>query len=176
MKLILAALFVILAIIPDAAVANPPQGFAVHATPQDVPEIRFTDGDGRALTLADFRGRTILVNIWATWCPPCIREMPTLDNLQAELGGPGFEVVALSIDRAGTTVVKRFFKKIGLSNLSLYIDETSRAAAALRAFGLPATVLIDPEGRELGRLIGPAQWDTPEMVAFLRSFIPDRAK
>jgi thiol-disulfide isomerase/thioredoxin len=151
---------------PDAVAA--PHGFAIHDAPREVPEIRFADAAGNGRSLADFRGRTILLNIWATWCPPCIKEMPTLDRLQAELGGPDFEVVALSIDRAGPEVVRSFYDKIGVRNLALYIDETGRAAARLGAFGFPATVLIDPERREIGRLIGPAEWEAPDMIDFLR--------
>lgn len=148
-----------------------PQGFAVHDAPREIPQLVFADGNGREASLAEFGGRTILLNVWATWCPPCVEEMPTLDALQAELGGDGFEVVALSIDSAGPEVVRKFYERTGLAFLKLYIDESTRAAATLGAFGLPVTLLIDPEGRELGRLVGPAEWDDPEMVAFLREFI-----
>jgi thiol-disulfide isomerase/thioredoxin len=171
MKLFLAAILAVLAMPVHVAVAAPPQRFAIHETPQEVPELRFADGAGRERTLADFRGRTILLNIWATWCPPCLKEMPALDNLQAELGGSGFEVVALSIDRAGPEVVRQFYERVGVKNLTLYIDETGRAVNNMRAFGLPASVLIDAEGRELGRLIGPAEWDAPEMIDFLKGFV-----
>lgn len=155
----------------ERAVAEPPQGFVLHAIPKALPEIAFADGEGRPLGLTDFRGRTVLLNVWATWCPPCVKEMPTLDRLQAELGGPGFEVVALSIDRAGPEVVRRFYERTEVEHLALYIDVTGRAANTLGAFGLPLTVLIDAEGRELGRLIGSAEWDTPAMIAFLRGFV-----
>ena len=148
-----------------------PQGFALHEAPQDLPNIRFATEDGTKGTLEDFRGKVILLNLWATWCPPCVEEMPTLDALQAELGGPGFEVVALSIDRAGPDVVRKFLDRIGLKNLGLYVDDTGLSFTALRVVGLPATLLIDAEGRELGRLIGPADWDDPEMVAFLRGHL-----
>ena len=154
-----------------SALAAPPQNFALHETPREVPELAFADAEGREVTLDDFRGRTVLLNVWATWCPPCVKEMPMLDALQAELGGEDFHVVALSIDRAGPDAVREFYDRTGVENLPLYIDESSRASAALGAFGLPATLLLDPQGREIGRLIGPAEWDAPEMVAFLRGII-----
>ncbi|MFQ5566596.1 MAG: TlpA family protein disulfide reductase [Paracoccaceae bacterium] len=110
----------------------------------------------------------MLLNIWATWCAPCLREMPTLDRLQAQLGGPDFEVVALSIDRAGLKVVQNFYEKVGIQHLAMYIDSTGKGVRKLGISGLPTTFLIDRAGRELGRLIGPAEWDSSEMVAFIR--------
>ena len=154
-----------------AFAAEGPQGFAIHDTPRELPNVRFVTEDGtRKYLLDDFQGRTVLLNVWATWCPPCVEEMPTLDALQGELGGPGFEVVAVSIDRAGPEVVRRFFDRIGIENLEMYVDETAMAATALRAPGLPATILIDEDGREVGRLMGPADWDDPEMVEFLKGY------
>jgi thiol-disulfide isomerase/thioredoxin len=144
---------------------------SLHDTPRPLPKIRFQDGDGGSLTLADFRGKVVLLNIWATWCGPCRREMPTLDRLQATLGGPDFEVVALSIDRAGVGVVIEFYAEVGVEHLAKYIDESGKAARQLSAVGLPTTLLIDREGREIGRHVGPAEWDTPEMVAFIRQHL-----
>jgi thiol-disulfide isomerase/thioredoxin len=117
------------------------------------------------------RGKTVLLNIWATWCVPCREEMPTLDTLEAELGGPAFEVVPLSVDRAGPEAVRKFYAEIGIEHLSLYINTSMRASFDLQAPGLPTTLLIDSEGRELGRLVGPAEWDTPEMIAFLKNHL-----
>lgn len=141
---------------------------SLHDTPQAVPEMRFKDGDGRSLSLADFRGKVVLLNIWATWCGPCREEMPTLDRLQAELGGPDFQVVALSIDRAGLGVVSEFYDEIGIQHVAKYIDESGKASRQLNAVGLPTTLLIDRKGREIARHVGPAEWDTPEMVAFFQ--------
>lgn len=149
-----------------AATAEP-QAFVMHETPKPLPAIRFESETGETLTLADFRGKTVLLNIWATWCVPCREEMPTLDALQAELGGADFQVVPLSIDRAGPDVVREFFTEIGIRHLGLYIDASMQASFDLAAVGLPTTLLIDNEGRELGRLVGPTEWDTPEMIAFL---------
>ena len=147
------------------------QNFTLHEAPRPLPELRFEDAEGRALSLADFRGKVVLLNIWATWCGPCRREMPTLDRLQAQLGGPEFEVVALSIDRAGLEVVREFYDEIGIERLAMYIDSSGEAARDLGVLGLPTTLLVDRNGRELGRLIGPAEWDTPAMVAFIREYL-----
>jgi thiol-disulfide isomerase/thioredoxin len=123
------------------------------------------------MSLADFRGKVVLLNIWATWCAPCRREMPTLERLQAELGGPDFEVVALSIDRKGLSVVKEFYEELGLQQLGIYVDASGTASRELSALGIPTTLLIDHEGNEVGRLAGPAEWDSPEMVTFIRGYI-----
>jgi thiol-disulfide isomerase/thioredoxin len=141
---------------------------SLHEAPQPIPDIRFQDGESRSLTLADFRGKVVLLNIWATWCGPCRREMPTLDRLQATLGGPDFQVVALSIDRAGMKVVSAFYAETGIEHLARYIDESGRTTQPLKVPGLPTTLLIDREGREIARHVGPAEWDTPAMVAFFK--------
>ena len=141
----------------------------MHASPRALPEIGFVDGAGKPKKLADFRGKTVLLNVWATWCPPCREEMPSLDRLQKALGGPGFEVVALSIDAGGVQVVERFYKEIGIASLAVYVDSTMRAASQLVTPGVPTTLLIDREGRELGRHAGPATWDDPEVVGLISS-------
>ena len=146
----------------------------LHDTPRPVPEVAFTDGEGEPLTLDAWRGKIVLLNIWATWCGPCREEMPTLDRLQARLGGDRFEVVALSIDRAGVSVVAEFFEEIGIEHLRTFIDDSGKAARDLKVFGLPATLLIGRDGQELGRLVGPAEWDTPEMIAFLKAVIANQ--
>jgi thiol-disulfide isomerase/thioredoxin len=150
--------------------ADAPQMFAVHPEPKPVPEIQFQDSEGKDLTLADFRGKVVLLNIWATWCVPCRREMPTLDRLQAQLGGPDFQVLALSIDRAGFEAITKFYAEVGVKHLGMYLDSSSQAAAALSAVGLP-TLLIDRDGREIGRLVGPAEWDSPDMIAFIQGYL-----
>lgn len=146
--------------------------FAVYATPRALPNLRFTDANGRAMTLQAFRGKFVLLNIWATWCPPCRREMPTLDRLQTKLGGPNFEVVALSIDRGGPFVVKTFFDEVEIKALRIYVDSSSGAVADnLGAAGIPVTLLIDREGREIGRKLGPAEWDSAKMIHLMRGYI-----
>jgi len=171
LALALALLAASLVLTRAASATEAPANFAVHEIPKPVPEISFQDGDGQFRTLADFAGKVVLLNIWATWCVPCRNEMPTLDRLQAELGGPDFEMVALSIDRTGPEAVKKFFGEIGIEHLALHIDTSSKAMFALGVVGLPTTLLIDREGKEIGRLIGPAEWDSPEMAAFIRDHI-----
>ncbi|NIC04741.1 TlpA family protein disulfide reductase [Billgrantia bachuensis] len=175
---LLAACWVLLA---SSVVASPPdatppekvgpQGFLLWESPRDVSEIRFEDGNGTPLTLTAFEGKVILLNIWATWCGPCREEMPTLDALHAELGGKDFEVVALSIDRKGIDVVNEFYQEVGIEHLAPYVDQTGTASANLGAVGIPTTLLLDRQGKELGRLVGEAEWDTPEVVDFLAEMI-----
>ncbi|WP_311044968.1 TlpA disulfide reductase family protein [Rhizobium lentis] len=155
----------------EQVLAGPPRGFVLNDTPKSLADVQFSDGEGRPQTLSNFRGKVVLLNVWATWCLPCRTEMPTLDRLQATLGGDGFEVVALSIDRKGATAVKTFYSDIGVQHLAMHLDVSGQALSALAVIGLPATILIDSEGRELGRLMGPAEWDAPDMVAFLKSII-----
>ncbi len=147
------------------------ESFPTHETPRPLSNIEFYDAEGQPYTLADFRGKTILLNIWATWCVPCREEMPTLDALQEELGGDEFEVVALSIDRAGPHVVRNFDAEIGIQHLGIYIDSSMQASFDLSAIGLPTTLLMSDEGREAGRLIGPTEWNTPQMIEFFKSYL-----
>ena len=143
----------------------------LHDAPRRLLSPPFIDGDGRELTLEDFRGRVVLLNMWATWCPPCREEMPTLDRLQASLGGTDFHVLPLSIDRAGLDPVRRFYDEIGIRHLDMYLAEELRAMLAFGAVGLPTTILINREGQEIARLVGPAEWDSPQAVAQFQSVI-----
>jgi len=176
-KLVLAVAIALLpfALSVQPAGAQAPAGFAVHESPRPLPDIQFENGQGEAMSLADFRGKVVLLNIWATWCAPCRREMPTLERLQAELGGSDFEVVALSIDRNGLPVVKEFYEELGLQQLGMYVDASGKASRELSALGVPTTLLIDREGNELGRLAGPAEWDSPEMVSFIRGYVEQQS-
>lgn len=150
-------------------------GFALKEPPAAVPDFTFQDGDGRALSLSDFRGRVVVLNVWATWCAPCREEMPMLDNVQAELGGPDLEVIALSIDHSGPEVVRTFFEEVGIEHLRLYIEHpTGQALSGLNVHGIPATLLLDREGREIGRRLGVAEWDSPEMLRFFRQVAEQR--
>ena len=150
-----------------------PANFVQHSEPKPLPNIEFEDGSGQKIRLADFKGRLVLLNIWATWCAPCRKEMPTLDRLQQQLGGEMFEVLALSLDQAGPAVVRKFYADIGIQNLRLIIDRNRRAMRDLRVIGLPTTLLIGKNGEELGRLVGPAEWDAEEMVAYFKSHLDD---
>lgn len=143
--------------------------FARTQAPKPMPELRFEDGAGKPHTLADFRGKLVVLNVWATWCAPCREEMPALDRLQSELGGPGFEVVALSVDQQGPQIARRFLGEIGVKSLALYIDPSASAAFKLDTPGLPVSLLLDRNGREIGRHLGPAKWDSPQVVERLRN-------
>lgn len=145
--------------------------FSFLDQPRAVPALRFADGDNQSLSLPDFRGRPILLNIWATWCVPCRKEMPALDRLQASFDKSELLVLPLSIDRQGSAVVKPFYQELGLKALGIYIDQSGKASSELNAVGVPTTLLIDREGREIGRKIGPAEWDSAEMIALLRQHL-----
>lgn len=139
----------------------------IHPHAREFPALRFADAKGEAASLSAFRGKVVLLNVWATWCPPCVKEMPTLDRLQATLGGPDFEVVALSIDSGGVPVVEAFFRQTAVKQLRPYVH-SFHEAGVLGTAGIPLTLLIDRDGREIGRKLGPAEWDRPEMVELIR--------
>lgn len=139
--------------------------FNAYDSPRPLAEVPFVNEEGSKVTLADFRGKAVLLNLWATWCVPCREEMPTLDRLEAKLGGKEFEVVALSLDQEGVPVVKEFYEELGLENLGVYVDDRIRAPALLGVIGVPATLLINRDGLEIGRKLGPAEWDSPAVVA-----------
>lgn len=168
--------FFLALVFSTAAMAEGPAAVPLHETPQPLPGISFSDESGNPLTLDRWNGKVVLLNVWATWCGPCRQEMPTLDLLQAALGSDRFLVIALSIDRAGAGVVRKFFDEIGIRHLDIFIDETMKAARELRILGLPGTLLIGPDGKEMGRLIGPAEWDTPEMIAFFKGAITEQTE
>ena len=149
-----------------SASGNQPE-LSVFYQPHALPEVRFQDDQGRDLTLGDFRGRVVVLNVWATWCVPCRKEMPTLDRLQARLGGKDFLVVALSIDRKGVEAVRGFYQEVGVENLAIYVDPSGKGSHALAIPGVPTTLLIDREGREVARKMGEAEWDRPEMVSLV---------
>ena len=145
--------------------------FTLKQGSKPAPAASFVDGGGRPVGFADFRGKVVLVNVWATWCAPCVREMPTLARLEAELGGDGFAVVAVAVDRRGLPEVDRFYAKHGIEGLPAFADTGNAVPRALGVVGLPTTVLLDRQGREIGRLVGGAEWDSPEAVALLRYFV-----
>jgi thiol-disulfide isomerase/thioredoxin len=145
--------------------------FVYRPQPADIPGLAFVDADNKPKSLTEWKGRVVLLNLWATWCGPCRKEMPDLDKLQAELGSDKFEVVALSVDRAGIAGSKKFLDQIGTKSLKLYVDPTAKMAGELRVVGLPATLLIDADGREVGRLMGPADWASDDAKALIRSIL-----
>lgn len=145
--------------------------FRAHEEPRPLAELGFGDGGGRKHTLSDFRGKLVLLNIWATWCVPCREEMPALDRLQRKLGGPSFEVLALSIDAGGAAAVKSFYDEVGVRSLAVYVDPAMRVTGALGTVGVPTTPLVDRDGREVGRHTGPARWDGPEAVSMIEGYL-----
>lgn len=136
--------------------------FVRKKSPEALPEISFQDAAGKTLKLADFRGKTVLLNLWATWCAPCREEMPALDRLQKDLGGDKFEVVALSLDRKGAEASQKFLNETKAEHLKLYTDSSAKQGTVLKIVGMPTTILIDRDGREIGRLAGPAEWDSTD--------------
>ena len=136
--------------------------FVSRNPPELLPDITFQNAKGDLLTLASFKGKVVLLNLWATWCAPCREEMPSLDRLQKSLGSGKFEVVALSLDRKGTEASSKFLSEVKATNLKLYVDPTAKQGTVLKLIGMPTTILIDKEGRELGRLAGPAEWDSED--------------
>lgn len=151
-----------------------PQNFVVHAVPKPVAAIKFEDAGGQSRSLDDFKGKVVVLNIWATWCVPCRREMPTLDRLQAALGGPDFEVVPVSIDRGGIDTIRKFYADIGVHNLAMYVDTSGQVLRQIGAMGLPTTLIVNREGEELDRIMGPAEWDSAAVLQFLRPIIAQR--
>lgn len=147
--------------------------FQVNDRPRQAPAVSFKHPDGRDLTMADFRGRAVLLNLWATWCAPCRHEMPALDKLQLTLGGPGFEVVAVNIDTRNPDRARTWLDETGIRNMAHYADHSARIfqdlKAAGRAFGMPTTLLIDADGCELGHLAGPAEWAGTDALALVRA-------
>ncbi len=146
--------------------------FVYKRTRDATPDIKFQDATGKERSLADWRGKVVLLNLWATWCIPCRKEMPALDRLQAEMGSDVFEVVAVAADRKGIEGASKFLADIKVEKLGVFADPTARVTSTLRALGLPATLLIGPNGQEIGRLVGPAEWDSAEAKALIKSVLP----
>ncbi|MEQ9488919.1 MAG: TlpA disulfide reductase family protein [Alphaproteobacteria bacterium] len=136
------------------------------------PDVDVLKGDGGTVAISDFRGKVVLLNFWATWCPPCIREMPALDRLQSDLGGDDFAVVAVSTDAGGKAVAEPYLRdRLGLTNLDLYLDPKFTAWKTYQAGGLPTSFVIDRQGRLVGALVGEAEWDGDDAKALFRHLI-----
>lgn len=144
---------------------------SVAPQPKPLPELMFNTSDGAKISLAEFKGRTVLLNLWATWCVPCRQEMPALDRLQGLRGSKDFAVVAVNIDTARLDRPKAFLEEIGVKNLKLYTDNTAGVFQTLKesgkVIGLPTTILIGKDGCEIGTMAGPAQWDSQDALALL---------
>jgi thiol-disulfide isomerase/thioredoxin len=143
----------------------------IRPKPVDLPDFTFAGGEGASSSLKDFEGKVVLLNIWATWCVPCREEMPALDTLEGKLGGTDFAVVPVNIDKGGPEKAARFLKEIGVTRLPLYTDPTGKVFATLKAVGMPTTLIIDRSGKEIGRLVGPADWASAEALAVIEAAI-----
>jgi thiol-disulfide isomerase/thioredoxin len=144
--------------------------FIPSSPPFPAPAITLTDTAGNPFDLSDFRGKLVLVNLWATWCRPCLREMPSLERLQSRLGDR-IAVVAVSEDRGGGKAVETFIAKLGLKSVKTYLDPKSEVGRAFDVRGLPTSFLIDREGRVLGRVEGAAEWDSPRILGVLEPLL-----
>ncbi len=140
-----------------------------RAEPRNVADIVFSEAGGRARRLSEWRGKTVVLNLWATWCAPCKAEMPSLDRLQSQIGDEGYTVIALSMDRKGMGEPTAFFASQGITHLKLYNDSTGQASVRLKAPGLPFTIVLNEKGEEVAHVTGPAEWDSAAMIAQIRS-------
>ena len=144
-------------------------------TPLKLPDLAFEDADGKPRKLSDWRGRTVLVNLWATWCVPCRKEMPALDSLQARLGGKDFEVVAINIDTRDAEKPKNFLKDGNLTRLGYYSDQKAKVFQDLkavgRALGMPTSVLVDAQGCEIANIAGPAEWASDDAIKLIKAAV-----
>ncbi len=163
----------------ESAAAGPLKGlnkgamaaFVVRTEPLDLPDFAFQGPEGDAFSAADLKGKVVLLNIWATWCVPCREEMPQLNELQAELGDDSFEVVALNIEKGGEAKARKFLEETAAHDLALHTDPTGKVFATLKAVGMPTTLLLNRQGKEMGRLVGPADWASPEAKALIEAAI-----
>ena len=145
----------------------------VAKSPLKLPDLTFLNASGEKTSLEHWRGRTVLLNLWATWCVPCRKEMPALDALEKRLGGPQFQVVAVNIDTRNLEKPKAFLKEVGASKLAYYADPEAKVFQDLkaigRAFGMPTTLLVDPHGCEIGTIAGPAEWASDDAVKLIQA-------
>ena len=135
------------------------------------PELTLTDTKGVSHSIADYRGQVVLVNLWATWCPPCKEEMASLNHLSLLFANKNIKIVPISIDVSGALTVRSFYERLGLNNLSIYVDPSKNVMDALRITSIPTTILIGRDGREIGRTVGPAQWDAPASVTRITAIL-----
>ncbi len=158
----------------EAEGATPPAGlnFIAMPRPKALPPLHFTDSEGHPLSLADFRGKLVLLNIWATWCVGCREEVGALNRLEAKLGGAKFQVVAIAVDQGGVPAVKSFLSEVGADALKIYVDPSLSVPEKLDVFGIPTSFLVNAKGKEIGKIVGPAEWDRPAIVDWLKHYLP----
>ncbi|HEX3413514.1 MAG TPA: TlpA disulfide reductase family protein [Stellaceae bacterium] len=155
---------------PDASDRTKLGEFAPSSPPFPAPTISLIDSSGHSVELADLKGKLVVVNLWATWCEPCLREMPSLERLQSRLG-ERIAVLAVSEDRGGNKTVEPFIAKLGLKSVKVYVDAKSEVGRAFGARGLPSSFLIGRDGKVLGRVEGAAEWDSPKILGVLEPLL-----
>jgi thiol-disulfide isomerase/thioredoxin len=180
MRFFLAVLYTGLALSANAALADTSEIEALRegtmkklafSEAQPVSDNTFTDPAGGEFTLADFKGKTVLVNFWATWCAPCRKEMPMLSELQTEFGGEDFEVVTIATGRNSVPGIQKFFEDIEVDNLPLYLDPKQKLARDMAVLGLPITLILDKDGQEIARMRGDAEWNSESAKAIITALI-----
>ena len=148
-------------------------GVVVASRPLQLPDLAFRDANGGKRHLAEWHGRTVLLNLWATWCVPCRKEMPALDELQGKLGGPPFEVLSINIDTRDAAKPRNWLKEVGITHLGYFADSSAKVFQDLklvgRAIGMPTTILVDPVGCEIGTIAGPAEWASEDAVKLVHA-------
>lgn len=147
------------------------QSIQVLESPEPVADVSFTLADGSSTSIKDYLGRGVVLNFWATWCAPCVREMPELDAIKADLAPDGIDVIAVSMDREGHSAIEKFFSNTNIQNLEAFLDPKSAAGRALGVRGLPTTLIINPQGQEVARIQGIHNYDTTETKDYLRRCI-----
>lgn len=148
-----------------------PKNYVAHATAKAVPDMELQNASGDVVTLEDFAGDWLVVNFWATWCAPCRKEMPQLDALAERYAARGVTVLLLSVDRGGAKKPAAFLNELGVKHARRAYDPSYKSARAVRLIGLPTTLVINPQGKELGRLAGEADWDGPDVHALLDYYL-----
>ena len=146
----------------------------IHKAPKPLADFTFQDGMNKTHHISDFKGKVVLVNFWATWCAPCRKEMPSIDRLQEEMASDNFTVLAISQDLQGIERVKKFLKALNIEHLAALNDKTIKSGRAAGVFGLPATLIINKNGLEVARLVGPAEWDADEAKKLIQAVIDEK--
>jgi len=149
--------------------------FTAAASPQTVPAVAFSDASGNRVALSQLKGHYVLLNLWAPWCAPCVKELPSLARLQSAVPKDRLEVVAVDVGRGTVADARSFLDAHEAKVLATYVDSNLALLRAFGAYGLPLTVLIDPQGREIGRALGPATWDSPDSIDYFRALAADKA-
>ncbi len=141
----------------------------IHKNAIKLPNIEFIDQSGNKISNLNFLGQVSVINLWATWCPPCVKELPSIDRLAKIVSKDQIKIYAVSQDRAGNKIVPAYFQKLNLKNLTIFLDNQASLMAAFRTPVLPTTIIIDKKGMEIARLVGEINWDSPEVISYLKS-------